>query len=104
MEKKEKIYVAVHRGLVGGAIFRNLQSKGYTNIITRTHSELDLCNQAAVNDFFASEKPEYVFHPAGKVGGIIANSTAIADFMYENMMMEMNVKSMTTHGRSSGMR
>ncbi len=91
MEKNAKIYVAGHRGLVGGAIFRNLQSKGYTNIITRTHSELDLCNQAAVNDFFASEKPEYVFLAAAHVGGIGANSEHPAKFIYENMMIGFNV-------------
>ena len=91
MEKKSKIYVAGHRGMVGSAIVRELQRQGYTNIITRTHSQLDLCRQEQVEQFFATEKPEYVFLAAAKVGGIIANYTALADFMYENMMLEMNV-------------
>lgn len=91
MEKNAKIYVAGHRGMVGSAIVRELRRQGYTNIITRTHSELDLINQQAVNDFFAAEKPEYVFLAAAKVGGIIANQSALADFMYDNMMLEMNV-------------
>ena len=83
--------MAGHRGMVGSAIVRELERQGYTNIITRTHAELDLVNQQAVNDFFAAEKPEYVFLAAAKVGGIIANSQALADFMYQNMMLEMNV-------------
>ena len=91
MEKSSKIYVAGHRGMVGSAIVRALQRQGYTNIITRTHSELDLCRQEQVEQFFKAEKPEYVFLAAAKVGGIIANHTALADFMYENMMLEMNV-------------
>lgn len=91
MKKDSKIYVAGHRGMVGSAIVRELQRQGYTNIITRTHSELDLCRQEQVEEFFATEKPEYVFLAAAKVGGIIANHTALADFMYENMMLEMNV-------------
>lgn len=91
MEQNSKIYVAGHRGMVGSAIVRELKRQGYTNIITRTHSELDLINQQAVNDFFAAEKPEYVFLAAAKVGGIVANSSALADFMYDNMMLEMNV-------------
>ena len=91
MEKNSKIYVAGHRGMVGSAIVRELQRQGYTNIITRTHSELDLCRQEQVEQFFAAEKPEYVFLAAAKVGGIIANHTALADFMYDNMMLEMNV-------------
>lgn len=91
MEKNSKIYVAGHRGMVGSAIVRELNRQGYNNIITRTHRELDLTNQQAVNDFFAAEKPEYVFLAAAKVGGIEANSSALADFMYENMMLEMNV-------------
>ena len=91
MEKSAKIYVAGHRGMVGSAIVRELQRQGYTNIITRTHSELDLCRQEQVEAFFAKEKPEYVFLAAAKVGGIIANHTALADFMYDNMMLEMNV-------------
>jgi GDP-L-fucose synthase len=91
MEKNSKIYVAGHRGMVGSAIVRELKRQGYTDIITRTHSELDLIDQRAVNDFFAVEKPEYVFLAAAKVGGIVANSNALADFMYDNMMLEMNV-------------
>ena len=91
MEKNSKIYVAGHRGMVGSAIVRELHRQGYTNIITRTHSELDLCRQEQVEQFFAAEKPEYVFLAAAKVGGIIANHPALADFMYENMMLEMNV-------------
>ena len=81
MLKDSKIYVAGHRGMVGSAIVRELKRQGYTNIITRTHQELDLINQQAVNDFFAAERPEYVFLAAAKVGGIIANSTALADFV-----------------------
>lgn len=77
--------------MVGSAIVRELHRQGYENIVTRTHSELDLCNQQAVNDFFSSERPEYVFLAAAKVGGIIANNNAPADFMYDNMMLEMNV-------------
>ena len=91
MELHSKIYVAGHRGMVGSAIVRELKKQGYYNIITRTHSELDLCNQQAVNDFFANEKPEYVFVAAAKVGGIVANQSALADFMYDNMILEMNV-------------
>lgn len=91
MAKDAKIYVAGHRGMVGSAIVRELHRQGYSNIITRTHKELDLCRQAAVEDFFAQEKPEYVFLAAAKVGGIVANSEALADFMYENMLLEMNV-------------
>lgn len=91
MEKNAKIYVAGHRGMVGSAIVRELHRQGYDNILTRTHKELDLINQQAVNDFFEAEKPEYVFLAAAKVGGIEANSSALADFMYENMMLEMNV-------------
>lgn len=86
-----KIYVAGHRGMVGSAIVRELQRQGYTNIITRTHAELDLCRQDDVERFFAEERPEYVFLAAAKVGGIVANSNALADFMYQNMMLEMNV-------------
>lgn len=91
MEKDAKIYVAGHRGMVGSAIVRELERQGYTNIITRTHKELDLARQDAVEEFFAKEKPEYVFLAAAKVGGIIANQNALADFMYENMILEMNV-------------
>lgn len=91
MEKNARIYVAGHKGMVGSAIVRELERQGYANIITRTHSELDLCRQADVEAFFAKEKPEYVFLAAAKVGGIVANSEALADFMYANMMLEMNV-------------
>lgn len=91
MEKQSKIYVAGHRGMVGSAIVRRLRSLGYDNIITRTHAELDLVDQNAVNAFFEAEKPEYVFLAAAKVGGIEANASALADFMYFNMMLEMNV-------------
>ena len=90
MEKDAKIYVAGHRGMVGSAICRELERQGYTNIITRTHAQLDLCRQDAVDAFFAEERPEYVFLAAAKVGGIQANSEAPADFMYQNMMLEMN--------------
>ena len=91
MEKTSKIYVAGHRGLVGSAIVRELERKGYTNIIKRTHAELDLLDQKAVNEFFATEKPEYVFLSAAKVGGIGANSTYPADFIYQNMMIGFNI-------------
>lgn len=91
MEKNAKIFVAGHRGMVGSAIVRALKKEGYENIITRTHKELDLCRQDQVERFFEEEKPDYVFLAAAKVGGIIANSTALADFMYENMILEMNV-------------
>ncbi len=91
MEKNSKIYVAGHRGMVGSAIVRELQRQGYTNIITRTHKELDLCRQDQVEAFFEAEKPEYVFLAAAKVGGIVANQSALADFMYDNMILEMNV-------------
>ena len=91
MDKDSKIYVTGHRGLVGSSIVRELQRKGYTNLVFRTHKELDLTRQADVEEFFASERPEYVFHAAGKVGGIAANQAALADFMYDNMMIAMNV-------------
>lgn len=91
MEKNAKIYVAGHRGMVGSAIVRALEKQGYTNIIERTHKELDLTRQDQVESFFAEEKPDYVFLAAAKVGGIIANSEALADFMYDNMILEMNV-------------
>ncbi len=91
MDKNARIYVAGHKGMVGSAIIRELQRQGYNNLVTRIHTELDLTRQEAVEDFFKTEKPEYVFHPAGKVGGIVANNKLPADFMYENMMMEMNV-------------
>jgi len=91
MEKKSKIYIAGHRGLVGSAIVNNLISKEYTNLIFRTHAELDLTNQQAVETFFSNAKPEYVILAAAKVGGIVANNTYRADFIYENMMMQNNV-------------
>ena len=91
MEKNSKIYVAGHRGMVGSAIVRELRRQGYTNLVLRTHEELDLCRQADVEAFFQAEKPEYVFLAAAKVGGIEANRKAPADFMYQNMTLEMNV-------------
>lgn len=91
MDLNGKIYVAGHRGMVGSAIVRRLQQEGYNNIIVRTSAELDLKDQAAVNDFFAAENPEYVFLAAAKVGGILANNTYRADFLYENMMIEANI-------------
>ncbi len=86
-----KIYVAGHRGMVGGAIVRALQSQGHSNLVTRTHAELDLINQAAVNAFFAQEKPDQVYLAAAKVGGIHANNTYPADFIYQNLMVQANV-------------
>ena len=91
IEKNAKIYVAGHRGMVGSAICRELKRQGYTRVVTRTHAQLDLCRQDAVEAFFAEEKPAYVFLAAAKVGGIQANAEAPADFMYQNMMLEMNV-------------
>ncbi|RDY27448.1 GDP-L-fucose synthase [Romboutsia weinsteinii] len=91
MNLNSKIYVAGHRGLVGSAIVRNLQDKGYNNIIYRTHAELDLTNQEAVRRFFEEEKPEYVFLAAARVGGIHANNTYPADFIYDNLMIQNNV-------------
>ncbi len=91
MELDSKIYVAGHRGMVGSAIVRELERQGYYNIITRTHKELDLTRQEAVEEFFRTENPEYVFLAAAKVGGIMGNATAKADFMYDNMILEMNV-------------
>jgi len=91
MEKTSKIFVAGHRGMVGSAIVRKLQAEGYQNLVLKTSSELDLRNQAAVEKFFAEEKPEYVFLAAAKVGGILANNTYRADFLYENLMIESNV-------------
>ena len=91
MEKKDKIYVAGHRGMVGSAIVRRLEKEGYTNLVTRSSAELDLRNQEAVNRFFAEEKPEYVFLAAAKVGGIVANNTYRAEFIYENLMIESNI-------------
>ena len=86
MEKKSKIYVAGHRGLVGSAIVRKLMNDGYTNILCRTHDELDLKDQIQVAAFFQQEKPEYVFLSAAKVGGILANNTFPAEFIYQNLM------------------
>ena len=91
MEKNAKIYVAGHRGMVGSAIVRELQRQGYTNLITRSHRELDLCRQEAVEAFFAAEKPEYVFLAAAFVGGIIANSLYRADFIFRNLQIQQNV-------------
>ena len=91
MEKNAKIFLTGHRGLVGSAIYRRLQKEGFTNIITKTHSELDLCNQAQVDEFFESERPEYVILAAAKVGGIIANSTYPAEFIYQNLMIGTNI-------------
>ncbi|MBR0164391.1 MAG: GDP-L-fucose synthase [Lachnospiraceae bacterium] len=91
MEKDAKIYVAGHRGMVGSAIWRQLEKEGYTRLTGRTHTQLDLTVQSQVDLFFAEEKPDYVFLAAARVGGIGANSAQLADFMYENMMIEMNV-------------
>ena len=91
MEKSSKIYIAGHRGMVGSSIFRALQFKGYKNFILKNSSELDLRNQQAVADFFVKEKPDYVFLAAAKVGGIFANNTYRADFIYENLMIQSNV-------------
>lgn len=91
MEKDSRIYIAGHRGMVGGAITRHLKLAGYTNLITKTSAELDLRNQDAVQAFFQEEKPEYVFLAAAKVGGIIANNTYRADFLYDNLIMECNI-------------
>ena len=91
MEKHEKIYIAGHRGMVGSAMHRKLIAEGYSNITIRTSAELDLTNQQAVADFFAQEKPDYVFLAAAKVGGIVANNTYRADFIYLNLMIESNI-------------
>lgn len=91
MKQDSKIYVAGHRGLVGSALMRQLQAKGYTNLVTRTHAELDLTDQAAVRDFFAAEKPEYVLLAAAKVGGIHANNTYPAEFIQHNLAIQTNV-------------
>ena len=91
LEKNAKIFVAGHRGMVGSAILRKLQQEGFPNLITRTSAELDLRNQQAVADFFAAEKPDYVFLAAAKVGGIVANNTYRADFLYENLAIQNNV-------------
>ena len=91
MRYDSKIYVAGHRGLVGSALVRTLQDKGYENIITRTHAELDLIDERAVNAFFAQEKPDYVFLAAAKVGGVLANNTYPAEFIYSNLAIQTNV-------------
>ncbi len=91
MNKNSKIYIAGHRGLVGSAIVKNLESKGYTNLVYKTHKELDLTNQKAVQEFFETQKPEYVILAAAKVGGIVANNTYRADFIYENLAIQNNV-------------
>lgn len=91
MEKSSKIYIAGHRGMVGSAILRKLKKEGYTNLITRTSKELDLRNQVAVTDFFSEEKPDYVFLAAAKVGGIVANNTYRADFLYDNLQIQNNI-------------
>ena len=91
MQKSDKIYVAGHRGLVGSAIMQALQNSGYSNIVTRTHSELDLTNQQAVRDFYQQEKPDYVFLAAARVGGIVANDSYPAEFIYKNLMIEANL-------------
>lgn len=91
MEKNAKIYVAGHRGMVGSAIIRKLKAEGFENIIFRTSSELDLRNQQAVSDFFQKEKPDYVFLAAAKVGGILANNTYRAEFLYDNLMIQSNI-------------
>lgn len=91
MQKTDKIYVAGHRGLVGSAIVRALNSRGYGNLVTRTHAELDLINQQAVTDFYLQEKPDYVFLAAAKVGGIVANDSYPAEFIYRNLMIETNL-------------
>jgi GDP-L-fucose synthase len=91
MEKDALIYIAGHRGMVGSAIHRNLRKKGYTNFLLRAHHDLDLVNQAAVEDFFKAHKPEYVFLAAAKVGGIVANNSYRAEFIYQNLMIQNNV-------------
>jgi GDP-L-fucose synthase len=91
MQLKEKVYIAGHRGMVGSAILRSLKQKGFKNIVYRSSSALDLRNQQAVDDFFEEEKPAYVFVAAAKVGGIVANNTYRADFLYDNLMMESNI-------------
>jgi GDP-L-fucose synthase len=91
MNKQDKIYIAGHRGMVGSAILRALEAQGYSNFVLRTSAELDLRNQQAVTDFFAAEKPDYVFLAAAKVGGIVANNTYRGDFIYENLMIQNNV-------------
>jgi GDP-L-fucose synthase len=91
LKVEDRIYVAGHRGLVGSALVRNLHARGYANIVTRTHAELDLTDQAAVRRFFETERPDHVFLAAAKVGGILANNTYPADFIYQNLMMQSNI-------------
>lgn len=91
MDKQAKIYVAGHRGMVGSAIVRRLEAAGYSNVLTRTHTELDLTHQASVEQFFQQEEPDYVFLAAAKVGGIHANNSYRAEFIYQNLMMEANI-------------
>ena len=91
MKKADKIFVAGHKGLIGSAIVRRLVSDGFTNVMVRDHSELDLCDQPQVRKFFERAKPDYVFFAAGKVGGVFANNTYRADFIYQNLTMQSNV-------------
>jgi GDP-L-fucose synthase len=98
MEKNARIYVAGHRGLVGSALLRKLRSEGYSNLLVRTHKELDLMRQTEVEAFFKAEKPEYVFLAAAKVGGILANNTYPAEFIYQNLLIESNVIHSAYHG------
>ncbi|MDI6817672.1 MAG: NAD-dependent epimerase/dehydratase family protein, partial [Actinomycetota bacterium] len=91
LDKDSKIYIAGHRGLVGSALVRKLEAEGYNNLLLRTHNELDLCDGQAVKSFFESERPEYVFLAAAKVGGIWANSHYPADFIYSNLVIQVNV-------------
>ncbi|HZF65243.1 MAG TPA: NAD-dependent epimerase/dehydratase family protein, partial [Chitinophagaceae bacterium] len=91
MEKESKIYIAGHRGMVGSALCRRLEKEGYSNFVFRTSAELDLRNQEAVQEFFRSEKPDYVFLAAAKVGGIVANNTYRAEFLYDNLMIQNNI-------------
>src|SRR5689334_11504394 len=91
MKKSDKIYIAGHRGMVGSAITRKLRQEGFDNLVQRTSAELDLRDQHAVNDFFVTEKPEYVFLAAAKVGGIVANNTYRAEFIYDNIMIQSNI-------------
>ena len=91
MDKNAKIYVAGHRGMVGSAIVRRLTDLGYANVVTRSHAELDLTNQKAVTDFLSTERPDYIFMAAAKVGGIQANNIYRAEFLYQNLMIEANI-------------
>ena len=91
MNKDSKIYIAGHRGLVGSALMKNLQSAGFTNLILRTHAELDLTDQTATEAFFAQEKPDYVFLAAAKVGGILANNSYPAEFIRDNLAIQTNI-------------